>query len=132
MTESQAEFKRFLAQRSYGSFGHFGNFYDWRSRFRVGAQFSDVRFSVLPTHDLLSCRLCHAKLLIFVRDPFSRIISISCYPTSSFAEADNALSIVKPLQVCHSGVPLCHGAASGTKATRKMTRHEKETPPGDR
>jgi hypothetical protein len=57
-----------------------------------------------------------------MRDPFSRIISISCYPTSSFAEADNALSIVKSLQVCHAGVPLCHGAASGTKARRKMTR----------
>jgi hypothetical protein len=63
MTEPQAELKRFLAQRSNGSFGHFGDFYDRRSRFRVGAQFSDIRFSVLPTHDLLSCRLCHVKLL---------------------------------------------------------------------
>jgi hypothetical protein len=80
MTKPQAELKRFLAQRSYGSFGHFGNLYDRGSRFRVRAQLFDIGFGVLPTHDLLSRRLCHVKLLIFVRDPFSRIISSIMLP----------------------------------------------------
>jgi hypothetical protein len=64
-----SEFAALLKNYRISRVTSFGNFYDRRSCFRVRTQFSDIRFSVLPTHDFLSCRLCHVKLL-FCEGPF--------------------------------------------------------------
>jgi hypothetical protein len=64
MTETNAKFKRLLAQRAHGSLGQLCNLVDRCSRFGMSSKLSDIGFRIRTTNDFLFGP--HSKVLLLI------------------------------------------------------------------